>query len=633
MTATYPGVLLPDGAVTTSKLASGAVTAAKITADASFDAIANHLFPGGIVVFPGHSYTTGTGASEPNEGYAAKLAQMLRMQEYNQGVSGATLVHHATVGSWLTLYQSDPRPASGDISTAVGALAALFFGINDLNQIGNTTANMDPFKQALRSVVAYFMCTRIVEDSDASFVYSGSWSSSSSTSENSGASFHFTPTNGQTATVTTPTDTPAGSIAVIGVTARDNGQGGTHTFTLDGVAAGSMNAFGGATGKGYFPYVFTIPIPSGGAHTIVDTVSAINTLTSVDFLGIIPPTNRTMVLIAKQPKLPDYSAYGSTPPGPPTDTGVTNLNAIIDAVATEFGAISVDLSTMDHDTTMFASDKLHPSDKGHEFIASKMRTAIVANLSKLSTPTTKLFPSYAKVTTSVASAAALVLPRVGGVFKITGTTTITSIPCTYADEQRQMTLIFASTAAMTNGSNLKLKGNLAPIAGDTILLECDGTNWIELTRAAATSQSPVWSFPSMGVYDIPLLANGLWYVSISVPERAVLTGLQVMNGGTITGNLLVGFFDALGNRVALSASAARAGSVGQPQLCPFTAPYTAQPGEYLAGVMPSNGSSTFYSAAALTRASAAALGSFAIPGSITPPSATNRATVPVMATY
>ena len=38
--------------------------------------------------------------------------------------------------------------------------------------------------------------------------------------------------------------------------------------------------------------------------------------------------------------------------------------------------ITVDLSVMDHDATMFATDKLHPSDKGHRKIAELTAKAI-----------------------------------------------------------------------------------------------------------------------------------------------------------------------------------------------------------------------------------------------------------------
>jgi hypothetical protein len=83
--------------------------------------------------------------------------------------------------------------------------------------------------------------------------------------------------------------------------------------------------------------------------------------------------------------------------------------------------------------------------------------------------------------TSVASAAAIALPSVGEVFTITGTTTITSIAALW--KHRRVTLVFAGVLTVTDGSNLKLAGNLVTTADDTITLVCDGTNWIETSRS------------------------------------------------------------------------------------------------------------------------------------------------------
>lgn len=81
----------------------------------------------------------------------------------------------------------------------------------------------------------------------------------------------------------------------------------------------------------------------------------------------------------------------------------------------------------------------------------------------------------------VASAATVTLPPLGELFRITGTTGISSIASSW--NGRRITLRFASTPTVTDGSNLKLAGNLAATADDTITLVCDGTNWFEVGRA------------------------------------------------------------------------------------------------------------------------------------------------------
>lgn len=81
----------------------------------------------------------------------------------------------------------------------------------------------------------------------------------------------------------------------------------------------------------------------------------------------------------------------------------------------------------------------------------------------------------------MASAATVTLPSLGELFRITGTTTITSIAASW--NGREITLRFASTLTVTDGSNLKLARSFSAIADSTIGLICDGTNWYEVQRS------------------------------------------------------------------------------------------------------------------------------------------------------
>ncbi|HYI99876.1 MAG TPA: right-handed parallel beta-helix repeat-containing protein [Thermoleophilaceae bacterium] len=82
----------------------------------------------------------------------------------------------------------------------------------------------------------------------------------------------------------------------------------------------------------------------------------------------------------------------------------------------------------------------------------------------------------------VASAATVTLPPLGGLLRVTGATSITSIAASW--NGRRVTLRFASTPTLTKGSNLKLASSLVATADDTIELVCDGTNWYEMSRSA-----------------------------------------------------------------------------------------------------------------------------------------------------
>ncbi len=83
--------------------------------------------------------------------------------------------------------------------------------------------------------------------------------------------------------------------------------------------------------------------------------------------------------------------------------------------------------------------------------------------------------------TTVASAATITLPgSEGGVYKISGTTTIDTITAT-GMAGKVICLIFTSTANLGDGTgNLKTAGTIVPTADDGIMLACDGTNWFQL---------------------------------------------------------------------------------------------------------------------------------------------------------
>jgi hypothetical protein len=82
----------------------------------------------------------------------------------------------------------------------------------------------------------------------------------------------------------------------------------------------------------------------------------------------------------------------------------------------------------------------------------------------------------------IASAATITLPpNDEGYHSISGATNITSITASWAG--RTVTLIFQGALTFTDGSNLKLAGNLVTTADDSISLVCDGTNWFEQSRS------------------------------------------------------------------------------------------------------------------------------------------------------
>lgn len=81
----------------------------------------------------------------------------------------------------------------------------------------------------------------------------------------------------------------------------------------------------------------------------------------------------------------------------------------------------------------------------------------------------------------VASASTITLVAASNFFVVTGTTTITSI--TAGSAGRIVCLEFSGALTLTNGSNLKLNGDLVTASLTTVTLVSDGTNWYELSRS------------------------------------------------------------------------------------------------------------------------------------------------------
>ncbi len=111
--------------------------------------------------------------------------------------------------------------------------------------------------------------------------------------------------------------------------------------------------------------------------------------------------------------------------------------------------------------------------------SSSTRTKLIGNSDGLST--TLDSDSSPPLTAGV-----LTLPVTGNYFKVTGTTTITSIVASTSWPGRQVVLEFAGILTFTAGGNLLLVGgaDFVTSADDTIMLVTDRTNWREISRSA-----------------------------------------------------------------------------------------------------------------------------------------------------
>ena len=129
-------------------------------------------------------------------------------------------------------------------------------------------------------------------------------------------------------------------------------------------------------------------------------------------------------------------------------------------------------------------------------------------------------------------------------------------------------------------------------------------------------------------------ANLLVLHTVYIPAAVTLTGLVVANGGTATGNILAGLYNAAGSSLLASSGSTGQSGTSITQLVPFSpGTYPAAAGTCILAVLYSSSSATAPTAYVASPASTAAQGGFSLPSSVTPPSAVATAALAAPATY
>lgn len=133
------------------------------------------------------------------------------------------------------------------------------------------------------------------------------------------------------------------------------------------------------------------------------------------------------------------------------------------------------------------------------------------------------------------------------------------------------------------------------------------------------------------------VAGTRYYVGISIGYNALLTGVQLLMGGTGgTDNLIVELHDSTGALVATSTtSGTTAGTANTWQRIAFTAQYQAAPGTYYIAVQ-SNGTTAtpaVFSSPGLQIVVGSATGTFGTGAAITPPTTYSTGVGPVAMVY
>ena len=332
----------------------------------------------------GHSIAFGVGASNyATTAFSRKLAAMLHAQERNISRGGAVVSWDESAtgttsgdGGYARVLQKIKPTATQAPYLPMDGIGVVEYGLNDTSYLGNGVTT--PIENGLRTVIARYLAGAVFEDNDPSVSYTGTWGTTGATRFNSGTSFTSTATNGDSYTISVPSDFPGGTID-IGLIAESNGNSGTYTFTVDGSAAGSVSTSGQAASSHSTGMVYRITGLSSGAHTIVGTVSAVSGATHFDYWQIESEKPR-IVLLPSSFRAYDYSTVFGGRPYTPTDSDITDLNNVKQSLASEFGSnvIYVDLdSAINKQQVNFSSDGVHPNDRGYSLIANELYKALV----------------------------------------------------------------------------------------------------------------------------------------------------------------------------------------------------------------------------------------------------------------
>lgn len=204
----------------------------------------------------------------------------------------------------------------------------------------------------------------------------------------------------------------------------------------------------------------------------------------------------------------------------------------------------------------------------------------------------------------------------GNYYDITGTNAIDSIAAQTVG--KVVVLQFDDALTLTDGGNLKLEGNFVTVTGATLVLQSDGTDWYEMSRAGGnvaiagagtfattvavtgvttmtggavfvTAQPFIWcdggavALATSGTDQAPTDGPRQW-VSIFISRNETLTGIGYLVGSVGgTDSVVVELMDSAGAIVATSVVAQTAtlvATLAEFQKVPFSSTYAAVAGIY-----------------------------------------------------
>lgn len=509
----------------------------------------------------GHSYFNWVSGTQWTTGRMDAMIRMAMDMEFSNwrnfaNISSKLAVDGRAQGGWARVMQDLTRqtPAGQNVHGAPyfpdGGSYIFCWGINDIGNIGGSATQTQiraAFGNALRAVIARARCSVMWDDNytgpSGQPSYGAGWNTATSgTSDfSSGTTLHdATTTTSATVTLTLPSDY-TGEPVVIQFVAEPGAAGGTVTFSGTAGVTGTLstsNILPSASGT-RVPVVKRITglTSSNAGQTIICTVTAIDASGKVrfDYWGL-ESKSPVPVIVCNVPRIlsAGYALYANTI----GDSDVANLNTTLNAIVAEFDQMVqvADLdSALNKDSTLFASDGLHPNELG----AARGAQACLNAVRRL-VPTYSAYPTV-NMTPSVAVATGLRIPRFqNGYYTaafngVSNGQTLTvgdlyAIPFPVTEGREAYSRIAILLSALGTGASSIRWGIYDDIA-NTGYPQC---LWNEATSGGAFSLATTGSLLKENTGVFWTLDPGLWWIAVKLTVAGAGQSFQMMSGPDTT---------------------------------------------------------------------------------------------------
>ncbi len=319
----------------------------------------------------GHSYLAADSRNSVGSRYITRL-----QQTHLPG----SLANRAVGGNYMQS-TSNLVVGNGASTWVVGGkgLVIVDATANDILWHGTSAVQRVGYEHTLRAVLATLSAGQRIEETDAGWTYTGTWTAVGTNANLSGGNANLSPGTASNEQVTRTFTGTECTLMTVGFDATTNHDVGE--LVIDGTVVASQDT-GGVCNAGAINYI-NLPIRvtslASGSHTLIwrrkNTRAGNIWLDSLLLPSAAPPT----IVVVKQPYLTTagYTAGGIGSPG--NDATVDQYNAIISRVAAEFSNAMVADPTVGWDkTTMWGSDGYHPNDRGMAHYAAAIETALSA---------------------------------------------------------------------------------------------------------------------------------------------------------------------------------------------------------------------------------------------------------------